>query len=84
MLQLLPAAQMLVFVASLCDMTTEQMEVAICSRMVSTQRPQRYARSIPVNGRHLGDIYSGKRFMRIGGPNGPSSSWPSQQLSSRA
>ena len=55
---------MLVFVASLCDMTTEQMEVAICSRMVSTQRPQRYARSIPVKGRHLGDIYSGKRFMR--------------------
>ena len=63
-LLLLPAAQMLVFVASLCDMTAEQMEVAICSRMVCNRRPQHYARSIPVKGRHLGDIYSGKRFMR--------------------
>ena len=42
LLLLLPACCfMLHLVASLCDMTTGQMEVAICSRMVNTRRPQR-------------------------------------------
>lgn len=51
----LQATQALLFVASLCDMTEEQIEEAVCARMVNTRRPIRYARAIPFKGRRLGE-----------------------------